>query len=102
MKTCVLLSLLATALFAQSESGRASCEGTIVDPTGKAVEGAKLLLKSSQTGATRRATSQGDGKFRLSALPREESRIDGGPNRDAPNGSADRIHIHGDHDRCRR
>ncbi len=69
MKTCVLLSLFATALFGQSESGRASCEGTIVDPTGKAVEGATLLLKSSQTGATRRATSQGDGKFRLSALP---------------------------------
>lgn len=62
----VLLVLLATSAFAQY---RASLQGTVTDPTGAAVPGATVTVKSNETNATRHATTTDTGAYSIPSLP---------------------------------
>ncbi len=59
--------LLAFASFAQETS--AGIQGTVKDPSGAAVPGASVEATSSALIAPRTATTDGEGKFQLTALP---------------------------------
>jgi hypothetical protein len=54
-------------LLGQTNEGNIA--GTVLDPTGSAVQGAQIKAKNSATGATLSATSSNDGSFRLSSIP---------------------------------
>ena len=59
----------AAALFAQSESGRASIEGRLLDATNSAVTNATVTVRDAETGYTRKVVSEADGGFRIPSLP---------------------------------
>ena len=59
--------LAATPAVAQQTTG--SITGRIVDDQGAAVPGATVTAKSAATGFTRTDVSDGEGIFRLTALP---------------------------------
>jgi outer membrane receptor for ferrienterochelin and colicin len=59
----------AAAANAQSESGKATLEGTVLDPSGKTVHDASIAVSNRQTGLRRTASTNETGKFRLPALP---------------------------------
>ena len=67
----VLLALASTPVFAQRFS--AAIRGSVVDPTQATVEGAKVTLRSEDTGLTRTATTNSAGLYSfkdcLLALP---------------------------------
>jgi hypothetical protein len=63
----VLYTALASAAAAQQTTGGIS--GKIIDDQGAAVPGATVTAKNDATGFVRSATSDGEGIFRLSALP---------------------------------
>src|SRR5262245_39979578 len=67
----LLLCLLAAAasLSAQSEVGGATLNGTITDPSGAAVAGAKVTAVDQGTGFTRPAVSNDAGLYSLVRLP---------------------------------
>src|SRR5215831_14566854 len=66
----VLCLLLTTAgLYAQSEVGGATLNGTITDPSGAAVAGAKVTAVDQGTGFTRPAVSNEAGLYSLVRLP---------------------------------
>src|SRR4051812_32041958 len=71
MQKRLLYVFFATAvgLMAQSETGRAALEGTVSDPSGKAVGAAEITLKETQTGFQRTLKTNTEGAFRASALP---------------------------------
>jgi outer membrane receptor protein involved in Fe transport len=60
------MALLATPLMAQTETGQIT--GTITDPTGAAVPGAKVMVRSAGTGATRNLESSADGTYTVTNL----------------------------------
>jgi hypothetical protein len=66
----MLLAVL--ALFSMVAAGQTllsgDITGTITDPSGAAVPGAKVALKSLETGATQSATSNADGTYRFTLL----------------------------------
>ncbi len=66
-----LLFLLVGGTFAgaQSETGRAALEGTVSDPSGKAVAGADVRILDTQRGLRRDLKTGPEGVFRASALP---------------------------------
>jgi hypothetical protein len=57
-----------SGLFAQSEAG-AALNGTVTDPTGSAVPGAKVTIKSPSTGFARSMDSTGAGLYSFNHLP---------------------------------
>ena len=63
--TVLLFFGLCTAAQAQF---RASIQGTVSDPTGAVIPNATLTLTDTDTNATRRATSNGDGVYNFNAL----------------------------------
>jgi len=63
----LLLVAIAIPLEAQYTVGR--LEGTILDPTGAVVSGAKVTLQSHGTGATRTYVTGADGRYVFFALP---------------------------------
>jgi hypothetical protein len=65
----VYLSICSAAMMAQSESGKAALEGRVLDPSGKTVSAAEVTVIGGQNGVRRRATTDGDGLFRVRALP---------------------------------
>lgn len=73
MRKPIALVLLAIALcvsaFAQSEAGGATVSGTVSDPTGAAVPGAKITLASEQTGFTRVLETTGSGLYTFVRVP---------------------------------
>lgn len=63
---CVLLTFTAT-LLAQKTTG--DIKGTVTDPQGAVVSGAKVVVRSTSTNAERIATTNADGEYFLSNLP---------------------------------
>ncbi|HEV8146627.1 MAG TPA: carboxypeptidase regulatory-like domain-containing protein, partial [Bryobacteraceae bacterium] len=68
---CMALSvgLLSSAAFAQSEIGGATLNGTVTDPSGAAVTGAKVTATQTATGFTRSTESSTAGFYSFTALP---------------------------------
>jgi len=67
--TLVGLSLCIGSLVAQSEIGGATLNGTVTDPSGAAVPGAKISAKQASTGLTRTTQSSSAGLYSFSLLP---------------------------------
>jgi outer membrane receptor protein involved in Fe transport len=67
--TLLLLCLLSTAAFAQSEAGGATLLGTVTDPTGATVAAAKVTLSSPQIGFTRVTQTTDSGLFNFPRVP---------------------------------
>src|SRR5262245_25970227 len=61
------LTLAACPLFAQQTTGTVA--GRVIDPQGVAVPGAKITATNKTTGLSRTDVSDGQGLYRLSALP---------------------------------
>ena len=64
----VLTSLLAPGLFAQSDAG-ATLNGTVADPSGAFVAGAKVTIKSAETGFTRAMQTTAAGLYSFNRIP---------------------------------
>lgn len=60
---------LTGVLFAQSEAGGATVTGTVTDPSGAAVTGAKVTLNSDQTGYTRVFETNASGLYNFVRVP---------------------------------
>src|SRR5262245_410890 len=56
-------------LQAQTTVSVATISGTVVDPDGKVVTAAAVVVKNDLTGASRSATTTEEGRFLVSALP---------------------------------
>src|SRR6266852_5342813 len=70
LPTLLLSALLASsALFAQTEIGGATLNGTVLDPTGAAVPNAKLTATNPATGLTRTTQSNEAGLYNFARLP---------------------------------
>lgn len=63
------LALCPLALFAQSELGGSSVNGTILDPSGAVVTGVAVKLTNDQTGFTRTARTNDSGLFNFIRVP---------------------------------
>ena len=59
----------APAVNAQSESGNAAIEGTVVDANGAAISGAAVVVRSVDTGLERDASTNSNGRFSVPVLP---------------------------------
>lgn len=70
---CLAMALItlmsAVSIFAQAQANAADLAGTVVDPNGAVVAGATVTAKNNSTGVTRTVTSDGDGGYRMIALP---------------------------------
>ena len=70
---CLALTLAVfagwTSLAAQTSTVTATLAGTVVDPSGAAVAGAKIRLRNPETEQAREAQSDGQGAFRMSGIP---------------------------------
>jgi iron complex outermembrane recepter protein len=53
----------------QQNAGAPTLAGTVLDQTGKAIQGATVALKNEATGITRTVTTDSDGRFSASGLP---------------------------------
>lgn len=65
----ILMSLLSGVAAAQSESGGAAIQGTVLDPSAKPVSGANVKIVNSGTGYTRSSSSDATGRFQFLAMP---------------------------------
>ena len=76
---CLLLFGLASAAFAQVNT--ATLTGTVLDPQGLAVRGAKLTLTSSATSGERSAVADDNGRYNFVGVPpgKYKLTVDGGP-----------------------
>ena len=77
---CVLM--LGGAALAAGQANTASLAGTVIDPQGLAVKGAKITVVSAATGAEREAVSDDGGRYKLVGLTpgKYKLRVDGGAN----------------------
>jgi len=77
---CLILVGWATSSTAQVNT--ATLSGTVSDPQGLAVKGAKVILTNAGTGAMRNAVADDGGRFNLVGLPpgHYKMTVDGGPN----------------------
>jgi len=62
----ILLSLCAVSTYAQF---KASIQGTVMDPQGTAVSGAKVTITNQDTGVVRDSVASAEGFYRTSQLP---------------------------------
>src|SRR5207248_1227985 len=69
LKNCLCLIALAAACLAQSEIGGATLNGTVTDPSGASVSGAKVRLSSTETGFNRAATTSDAGLYSFTRVP---------------------------------
>lgn len=65
----VMLLVLAPGASAQSESGSAAIEGSIVDSNGAVVTGAVVTIRNVETGLERTASTNSRGRFSAPVLP---------------------------------
>ncbi len=64
------LSLFAFALGARAQTGNSgSIQGTVTDPSGGAIVGAKVEIVNVVSGYTRSTATGGDGTFRFANVP---------------------------------
>src|SRR5271155_5146234 len=77
---CMLV--LACAGIAKAQVNTATLSGTVTDPQGLAVRGAKLTITNAGTGAERAVVSDDAGRYKVVNLPpgRYKVSVDGGPN----------------------
>src|SRR5580700_6927231 len=77
---CVLV--LACAGIAKAQVNTATLSGTVTDPQGLTVRGAKLTISNAGTGAERTVVSDDAGRYKVVGLPpgRYKVNVDGGPN----------------------
>ena len=68
MKKMVLLVVLLSAISAAAQTDRATLTGTITDPAGKRIVGAKIVIKSIATGVDVPSTSNSSGVYTVTAL----------------------------------
>ena len=71
LKSLVMLSLLVLgcAAIASAQVNTATLSGTVTDPQGLAVKGAKVMVTNASTGAVRTAVSDDSGRYNLVGLP---------------------------------
>lgn len=69
ISSSLLAILLSISVFAQSEAGSSSIEGTVTDANGAIVAGANVLVKNTETGLERNVVSNSDGRFFVTVLP---------------------------------
>jgi hypothetical protein len=58
-----------SGVFAQSESGASSLEGSVKDQNGAVVQGATVTVKNTETNLERTVTTNADGNFSVNVLP---------------------------------
>ena len=84
LKSLVMLSLLVLgcAAIASAQVNTATLSGTVTDPQGLAVKGAKVMVTNASTGAVRTAVSDDSGRYNLVGLPPGQYKmsVDGGAN----------------------
>jgi len=61
--------LLALSTFANAQQATAQVNGTVKDPSGAVVSGAKVTLKNSDTGAGHTTTTNEDGIYVFTLVP---------------------------------
>ena len=64
-----VFALASSPLFAQSEVGTTAINGTITDPSGAVVPGAKVTVKNGDIGFSRESASTGAGFYNFTQLP---------------------------------
>ncbi|MGH9688280.1 MAG: carboxypeptidase regulatory-like domain-containing protein [Candidatus Acidiferrales bacterium] len=74
--TCLAAVLLCVSLAHAQSAGTGAIAGTVTDPSGAAVSGAKVTLTSLATGQARTATTGQNGDYRFSLLPPGDYKID--------------------------
>src|SRR5215475_13096369 len=62
------LAVLLLAVTAQAQTSRGTVSGTVVDPSGAVVGGARVALTHTGTGVQRSTTSNGAGIYRFDAV----------------------------------
>ncbi|PYS20165.1 MAG: hypothetical protein DMG11_30390 [Acidobacteria bacterium] len=67
--TTLLLVLVALPARAQSPSTGAQLSGTVMDPNGAVVQGARVILRSNTTGLEQSATTDASGQYRFLLVP---------------------------------
>jgi hypothetical protein len=74
--------VLACAGTAKAQVNTATLSGTVTDPQGLTVRGAKLTISNAGTGAERTVVSDDAGRYKVVGLPpgRYKVNVDGGPN----------------------
>jgi len=83
LTTVTILCLLLGAGIARAQGvNSASLTGTVVDPTGAGMKGAKVTVTNVATGSERTAVSDDAGRYNLVGLPPGQYKVsvDGGPN----------------------
>src|SRR5258708_8155942 len=69
LASVLVVCLFAWSLFAQSEIGGATLNGTVSDPSGSAIPNAKLTATQTSTGFTRVTQTSSAGVYTFSILP---------------------------------
>src|SRR4029077_5786894 len=69
LRTLLFLFSLGLCVCSANAQFKASIQGTVMDPTGAAVSGAKITATNQDTGATRDAVTSDEGFYRISELP---------------------------------
>src|SRR6266478_1226785 len=82
MALLVLYALVCGGISHAQGVNTATLAGTVVDPSGAAVKGAKVTVTNAATGATRTADSDDSGRYNLVGLPPGQYKmsVDGGTN----------------------
>jgi len=78
--TILFLLLFGWAAMASAQVNTATCSGTVSDPQGLPVKGAKVTMTNAGTGAQRTAVTDDDGRYNLVGLPPGQYKmaVDGG------------------------
>lgn len=69
MRIAILALVVASLALAQSEAGSATLNGTVVDPSGASIPGARLTVVNSDTGLTRETRASEAGLYSFPRLP---------------------------------
>lgn len=69
LRLSLLLAASVALLYSQAQSSSADLKGSVVDPSGAAIAGAKLSVTNHDTGLTRTSATDRDGGFLFSSLP---------------------------------
>jgi hypothetical protein len=65
---CIAMPLVTTATIARAQAGRGSISGTVTDPSGAVVSGAKVTLSNHATGLTQHAVTAAAGQYTFISL----------------------------------
>jgi hypothetical protein len=68
MKRLLLLLLLSSTASLMAQTDRGTLTGTVIDPSGKRIVDAKLVIKSAATGLERPTTTNGAGVYTVTSL----------------------------------